>query len=260
MTRDRGDNTGGHGRDDAGDLGTSCDERRIVEALAESVRGAASGSSLRRLCETSVGLLQVSGVSLSVTGHSADASTMLCATDDVAAGLAEMQYTLGEGPSCQVGAGKAPVFAPDLTDSSSARRWPLFTAEALRVGAHAVFSVPLGDGVAGLGTLDLYRGTPGPLTARQVRTAFAAADVATFALVALDRRSAGAEEVVAWLSGAEANHEEIHQAAGMLMVRLGVGIDEALALLRARAFAEGTTATELARAIVNRRTDVTGND
>ncbi|MFR9676525.1 GAF and ANTAR domain-containing protein [Streptomyces sp. TR06-5] len=249
---------GGHGRGSA--PGDPPDARRLAETLAETLRAPSPRESLRRLCESCLRILPVSGISLSVSGSGADTHTTLCATDSVAARLAEIQYTLGEGPSCQACSCVAPVFVADLVNDPPARRWPLFTAEALRSGAHAVFSVPLGGGSAGLGTLDMYRRQPGPLSVREERVALTVADVATFALVALDRDASVTEEHMAWLADAEAGHEEVHQATGMIMVRLGVDIDEALTLLRARAFAEGRTATELARDIVNRRTDVTGND
>ena len=45
----------------------------------------------------------------------------------------------------------------------------------------------------------------------------------------------------------------VHQAAGMTMIQLDVSIDEALALLRATAFAEGTVLADLALEVVERR-------
>ena len=45
----------------------------------------------------------------------------------------------------------------------------------------------------------------------------------------------------------------VHQAAGMVMVQLDVTIDEAMAVLRATAFAEATSLGVLASAVVERR-------
>jgi AmiR/NasT family two-component response regulator len=42
----------------------------------------------------------------------------------------------------------------------------------------------------------------------------------------------------------------------MIMVQLGVGAEEAVLLLRARAFAQGRTTTEIARAIIARTMDI----
>jgi AmiR/NasT family two-component response regulator len=47
------------------------------------------------------------------------------------------------------------------------------------------------------------------------------------------------------------NRAEVHQAQGMVMVLLDVGLTEALLLLRARAFASGRPLAELARDVVS---------
>ncbi|HYO19423.1 MAG TPA: ANTAR domain-containing protein [Dermatophilaceae bacterium] len=46
---------------------------------------------------------------------------------------------------------------------------------------------------------------------------------------------------------------EVYQAQGMLMVDLGVGIGEAMARLRAYAYAEGRALSDVANDIVNGR-------
>ena len=46
----------------------------------------------------------------------------------------------------------------------------------------------------------------------------------------------------------------------MIMVQLEVGPEEALARLRARAFAQGRTASEVARDIVDRTLDMNDHD
>ncbi|MEV6834615.1 GAF and ANTAR domain-containing protein [Streptomyces sp. NPDC051133] len=244
-----------------GDLDMSAKEqRRVVSVLAEALREVSPEDAPLTLCRACLRLLPITGVSLSVRGPGAGQEALLCATDDVAAQLAELQYTLGEGPCLQAGEFRAPVFASDLRDSGAARRWPMFAALAVRAGARAVYCVPLGGPASPLGTLDMYRGEAGPLSAEDIRVALVTADAVTAALVALNGNAQDTEEVVAWLRGAESDREEVHQAAGMMMVRWGVGPDEALARLRARAFAEGRTASEVARDIVNRTSDITGQE
>jgi AmiR/NasT family two-component response regulator len=51
---------------------------------------------------------------------------------------------------------------------------------------------------------------------------------------------------------------EIYQAQGMLSVRLGVGLAEALARMRAYAFGQGRTLIELAHEIIGGRSFVEG--
>jgi AmiR/NasT family two-component response regulator len=115
--------------------------------------------------------------------------------------------------------------------------------------------MPLGNDAVCVGTLDLYRNTPGELTQREVRTALLVASVMTLALMALPRQAEngqpGGDEP--WLSGLATDHDEVYQAIGMIMGQLGVDSDEALARLRARAFAQSRTALEVARDIVSHR-------
>lgn len=232
----------------------------VAEQFAASVQGLPPDAVPARLCEACVRILPISGVSISLTGETGMRAT-LCATDSVAAHLAEIQDTLGDGPCLEANAVIAPVFAADLTEGADAGRWPLFAPQAVQAGAEAVFSLPLGQGASRLGTVDLYRQQAGALGEREVRIALQAADALTLALVALHR---GAPDVgegsVPWLEGAEATHEEVHQATGMVMMQLGISPDEALARLRGRAFSQGRTITEVAQDIVKRRNDFDGND
>ncbi|MDX2553135.1 MULTISPECIES: hypothetical protein [Streptomyces] len=48
---------------------------------------------------------------MSVLGDGTEMGVVLCASDDVAARLAEVQYTLGEGPCMEAVRLRAPVFA-----------------------------------------------------------------------------------------------------------------------------------------------------
>ena len=230
---------------------------RIAGELIDAVRGLAPSSVPEALGRACASLLpDVSGLSLSVLGREAGMGVVLFATDEVAAQLAEIQYTLGEGPCTEAVRLLAPVFASDLTRPPDARRWPLFSVQAAKAGAEAVFSLPLTAAAGALGTLDLYRRTAGSLDNGQVRTALLVGDALSLAVTALDHTSADSGGVVTWLQGAESDRVEIHQATGMIMVQLGVSAEEALLRLRARAFAQGSTSLAVARAIIDGSTDI----
>ncbi|GAA1109523.1 GAF and ANTAR domain-containing protein [Streptomyces javensis] len=248
------------GPSDSGRDGAAEEQRRIADELTGAIRGVPLEELPSRLCEVCLRLLPVTGMSLSVQAAGPGMEALLCASDKVAAQLAEIQYTLGEGPRLQAHTLHAPVFAADLLRGPEVRRWPVFAAQAVRAGAQAVFSLPLGSPVAPLGTMDLYRRAPGSLSSRDVRVALLTADAVNTAIGTLDGRTQDSDKVVAWLEGAEADRDEVHQAIGMIMVRLSVDAEEALARLRARAFVEGRTATEVARAVVNRTLDITDHD
>ncbi|MET7655121.1 MULTISPECIES: GAF and ANTAR domain-containing protein [unclassified Streptomyces] len=243
----------------SGDAGedTDIERARIAHRLIAGVRGLPPQEVPDALCRACVGLLpMVVGLSVSVLGDSSDTGVVLCASDGVAAQLAELQYTLGEGPCREAARLRAPVFATDLARAPDTRRWPLFSVQAVRAGARAAYSAPLAGAGSALGTLDLYRDTPGSLRGDHVRTALLVADAVTLAVIALDHASPAPEGVVTWLSGAESDREEVHQATGMIMMQLGVSAEEALLRLRARAFAQGRTSTGVARAIIDRTMDL----
>ncbi|MFE7893278.1 GAF and ANTAR domain-containing protein [Streptomyces sp. NPDC057412] len=230
---------------------------RIAHELIGRVHGLPAAAVPEALCEACATLLpEMSGLSVSVLGNGTSTGVVLCASDEVSSRLADIQYTLGEGPSLEAVRLRAPVSATDLGSPPDTRRWPLFSVQASRAGAAAAFSLPLAGAGAALGTLDLYRDVPGSLPVERVRTALLVADAVTLTVVALDHASPDPEGVVTWLSGAETDREEVHQATGMIMVQLGVSAEEALLRLRARAFAQGSTAVEVARAVLNRSLDL----
>ncbi|MEU0073911.1 GAF and ANTAR domain-containing protein [Streptomyces sp. NPDC006332] len=220
--------------------------------IAGCVRGAAPVEIPGRLCEVAVELLPVVGASVSL--RSDGMPVQLSASSDQAAHLSEVQATLGEGPCTYAAAIGAPVLVADLASGRDAVRWPVFAQEATAAGVRAVYSLPLAQDAVCVGTIDLYRRVPGGLTAEEVRTAQLVADVMTAALVALPRgeeNGYGGEEP--WLSGLATDHDEVHQAVGMIMAQLGVASEEALARLRAHAFAHNRTALEVARDVVSHR-------
>ncbi|QPP09212.1 ANTAR domain-containing protein [Streptomyces bathyalis] len=215
-----------------------------------------------QLCAACVRLLPVTGGSLSLTGGGKRSLMTLCASDDIAARLAEIQYTLGEGPCHSATEMSAPVSAVDLTAGPDTRRWPLFARHAAGAGAGSAFSFPMSHGSHVLGTVDLYNTTPSTLEEPDIRLGMRAADAVGLALAGLHEAQPSEDEQprVAWWIEAEANHEEVHRAIGMLMVRFGVDAEEAMARLRARAFLLDKTVTELAKDVTGRRDDFRAGD
>lgn len=227
--------------------------RDPAEVLAEAVRGAPPEEVPGRLCAAAVELLPVAGASVSLSGEGLP--VLVGASDDTAAGMAEMQATLGEGPCVCAAETTAVVSAGDLTGGPDRARWPVYAQQATGTGVRAAYSLPLGDSVVCLGTLDLYRTDPGELTGPDLHTARLLAGALTTALMSLPREE---EEIGRaggfWLGGLADGHSEIQQAVGMIMAQLGIRADEALARLRGRAFACGRTALEMAHDVIGHRT------
>jgi hypothetical protein len=236
----------------------AADKRLFVEVITDAMKSQDVGSVPAVLCQACVDLLDITGASVSLMGGGPGDSVLWWSSDPVAGQLAEAQYSLGDGP-CQTARDLvAPVLAGDLTGGVDARRWPLFAQRAVELGVRAVFSLPLGSDVVAIGSLDLYRREPGPLSPRDSAFVFPVSDAITLALIRIQSSSEAAADddggaASLWLDAAEFGHEEVHHAIGMVMVQLGVAPQHALARLRAYAFAEGRTVTEAARDVVARR-------
>ena len=215
-----------------------------------------------RICQLCVELLEVDGAGISMVTRAGHRG-VVCATDEVSARIEEMQFTLGEGPCVDAVTAGAPVLVADLIDEHdlSLDRWPGFLGGAADAGARAAFAFPLNVGAIMLGALDLYRLRPGELSSEQLAGALLAADAATIAL--LDLIDEGADDG-AGLRDDEALRSayqfQVHQASGMLVVQLGVTIEDALLRLRAYAFASGRSVESVAIDIVERRLRLSPED
>jgi hypothetical protein len=174
----------------------------------------------------------------------------LFASDELSAWLEELQFTTGEGPGTDEFRLGSPVLIDDL--ESAAVRWPGFVPEAVAAGARAIFALPLQAGAIRLGLLSLYRALPGPLSAGDL------ADVLVFADIALQLlldSAAGVSGLPRYrpLEGMSDRRALVYQAAGMISVQLGVSMEEALARLRAHAFAASAVLGDVAADVVSRR-------
>jgi hypothetical protein len=175
----------------------------------------------------------------------------VCATDDIARRIEDLQFALGEGPCFDAFTGGGPVLMSDVNTAlgSDGARWPVFAEAIGAVGVGALFAFPLLIGAIPLGALDLYRRRSEPLTEPQLRAAWSIADAAAGAL--LDVRSGTAMDLPSQTAPVGASYRlEVHQATGMVSVQLGVPIDEAFLRLRAYAFSCERNIDEVSRDLV----------
>jgi hypothetical protein len=173
----------------------------------------------------------------------------LAATDGAAAAMENLQYTLGEGPCLNAFHDRRPVLEHDLVHAGA--RWPGFAPAATESGIAAIFAFPLQIGAIRLGVLDLYRDTAGPLDSLQLADALDYAAAATTILLDL-QHATSPHGLHPQLAEAADSHREIHQATGIVTVQASVGMNEALLLLRARAYAEDRPLLALAKDVVTR--------
>jgi hypothetical protein len=207
-------------------------------------------------CVAVVAAVEVTGAWLSATSGAA-ASHLMQVTGEISERLAELQLTLGEGPSREAAAAGAPVLASDLGEPEADRRWPVLAPAARRAGAMAIFAFPLRIGAIRSGVMSLYRDRPGPLSISQLGDALIFADTATVLMLDSQGRGSGDPPAGPGPGGQPADlalhRAEIDQATGMLTEQLGVGIAEAFVRLRAHAYAHDRQLGDLASDIVARR-------
>ena len=220
------------------------------EGWAAQLSDAASEQAAQpeRICELCVQMLGITGAGIAMVtpaGHRG----VVHATDDVSALIEELQLTLGEGPCMDAVQGHGPVLVPDLQSSPdlATERWPGFLAEAADAGVEAIFAFPLRIGAISIGALDLYRTSPGDLSDTELPAALLAADAAALAVL---HRYSGEQASSAWRGYAERHQFQIHQATGMVQVQLHVPTEKAFLMLRARAFADGRSLSDVAADVV----------
>jgi diguanylate cyclase (GGDEF)-like protein len=158
-------------------------ERKLSDVLSEFARTMATDfpiqAILDHLITRIVGLLPVTAAGVTLIRPD-EHPRHIGASDAAALRYEELQSELGEGPCLLAYTTGAAVQVPDLRQE---HRFPAFTARGLQEGLRAVFTFPLRQGDHQLGALDLYRDTPGGLSAWALRTAQTLADVATAYLI-----------------------------------------------------------------------------
>jgi hypothetical protein len=218
---------------------------RIAVAFArEVVKGRDA-----HLCAACAGVLAVSGAGLSIMSDRH--SGRMCVSNSRMEALEDIQFTLGEGPCQDAYATGAPLLVPRLDQVASAR-WPAFIAEAAAAGVHAVFAYPLMNRGAKVGVMTLYQDEPGALSTTQREDCLAVADVVAATMLGLIA-AAPPGTIPAVLDEAVAHRAEVHQATGMVSAQLDISVADALARIRAHAYATGQPIRVVAVEIVGRR-------
>lgn len=203
---------------------------------------------LTHLCQVAARELLVTcvGVSLMADGG---VRGLCAASDELGERLEDLQFVLGEGPCIDAFTTRRPVLCTDLAGPAM-NRWPVYTPTVRESGIRSVFAFPLQIGAARLGIMDVLRDHTGPLTAGQLETALLIADIAVDAMLA-GQDSDGRDG--AGLVRDVGNRAQLFQAQGMVMVQLGVPLDDAMIRMRAYAYAHDRRLADVARDVVDRR-------
>ncbi len=167
------------------------------------------------------------------------------ASDGRVKSVQDLEFVCGEGPARTCDRLRRAVTA---TGAELAMRWPIFGPAAVRLGVRGLAAVPIEVGRRQVGALTVYE--PG--------VSRGAADLE------LLRTIAGTIHRIALADGGrpiqpsplfvEADwHDAVHQATGIVAVQRGCTLADALAVVKARAFAADVPVDDLAADIVARR-------
>jgi len=162
------------------------------------------------------------------------------ATDELSERVAELEFTLGEGPATDALASRMPASADDLLGSVSAHRWPLFAPEAVEIGIRAVQAYPILLDDTALGCVAFHSRQPAHFSTDQHQQAVTVTELIGLSLVHPSSGSGIGSRL----------RMTVHQAAGMVMVQTGLTVTDALVLLRTTAFSENTQVSDLAADVI----------
>ncbi|WP_369377943.1 GAF and ANTAR domain-containing protein [Streptomyces sp. cg36] len=162
----------------------------------------------------------------------------VAASDHLAGSAQDLEFVLGEGPGRDAAAGHRPVH---VSGPGMKSRWPWYGPSLLSLGIASVAAVPLRARSSCIGALTVF-GT-GPTDTGTAHLAEVAEALTHIVLLDPDADPD--------LYGGTDMRATVHQAAGMVSAQTGCSVSDALALIKARAFAEAVSSDTVARQIVH---------
>lgn len=194
-----------------------------------------------RLCRAFVRIVEARSGAVTL-GVTTSERSVLCATSPEAARFEDAQDLVQEGPALD--AFRTGELVRSLTGSESARRWPRLTelASGLRLGAVDAIPIRPDGGVFGVLTVHHDRDDAPPSTDVDLQFLTNAVGAAIVGdLPAYDSQSR------LWTE-----RDQVSQATGMVIAQLAIAPEDALAVLRAHAFAHEASVVEVARLVLER--------
>ncbi|WP_028643219.1 GAF and ANTAR domain-containing protein [Nocardioides sp. URHA0020] len=219
------------------------DRGALVTSLTRELARMAPGEPFAlRLCRAYTKFAAADGGAISLGFPTAE-RTVLCVTDEMVSLLEDVQDTLREGPSLDALRTARPVASTSWDEQLT--RWPvLMTSAPPPVASTLIYALPMLPDRTLVGVVSLHVRQNRPLT-RSVDDLAFLADVIGAALVGGIPEEDGDHTV--W-----SERDKVSQATGMIVAQLGLAPADALAVLRAHAFAHEATMGEVSRAVLAR--------
>ncbi|WP_256795894.1 GAF domain-containing protein [Terrabacter sp. Ter38] len=198
-----------------------------------------------RLCNAFVDVFGGAGAAITLGYHQPDRLT-LCATDPTVARLDGLQEVLGEGPGWDAFTSRRVVTA-DLREPTP---WEHFSSTARQeLGELWVCAAPMRPDDRALGVVMVYDESAEAVAGDPVVAQFLA-DALGAAL--LGHNALLTDDVGPWVV-----RQQVHQAVGMVVAQLGIQPVDAMAVIRAHAYTQGTTVEAIAALVLDRTLDFT---
>jgi len=223
------------------------DRSDLLLVLARAVARRRAGAGPRALCRAAVALLEADGGAVTCV-RPGSAPFTACATDDLAARLADLEGVVGDGPGTHALREGRPVRTVLGSGLPVPARLGGFAAAAAELpaarGPLAVRAWPVRTAHGAVGVLAVHGPVRDP----------GAVPVAAAGQVLADALAPGL------LTVAEPRADlPVQRAVGMVVAQTGLPPQDAHALLRARAWVDGVPLAEVAAAVLDRRTTFGGS-
>jgi ANTAR domain/GAF domain len=202
---------------------------------------------LQMLTERSALLLEVTAAGVLLADPRGALRVAAASSEEVRL-LELFQLQADEGPCLDCYRSAQPTGAEDLAVAD--QKWPRFAAAGLAAGFRSVQALPMRLRDEAVGALNLFSVNPGGLSQQSLRMGQALADVATIGLLH-ERSVRRGDTLNEQLQAALNSRVIIEQAKGRLAERLGLGMDEAFAILRAQARNRNERITDVARHVID---------
>jgi hypothetical protein len=221
---------------------------RFADAVAEQELADAAPPELLAVRLARAAAVVLPGAAVGISMFTDDAFRFPVGASDEQAAVAErLQFTVAEGPCIEAHRSASQVIAHE---AELASQWPVFYSELITKSPYrAIAAIPLPDGFADVGTIDLFFRDAQEL--KQLNMT----DVAIVTQQVTARLSSSAsftdlESGPKWLDSPSAERRSwVLIAMGILNVALQVTAKDALDMLRAHAYSSRRTVDDVAHAV-----------
>jgi ANTAR domain len=238
----------GHRRSEARQRAAARVQATYAEKLASWALRQEAKRSLRPVFMSSVAASAGWNGAVLTVSNRRGVDLLVAASDTTARHAHELEVALAEGPSWEAMLDRESVACP----AGLERRWPRYGPAVAELGVQAAVAVPLDLGSSGLAGALTVTGPAVPCNHGDGSGLGAIADALTRTVLLAPGVLTSSDAALSWPGPLQDEdfQPRLHQAAGVLHARYGWAVDDAIALIRAHAYADGHTVADVAAKVV----------